>query len=186
MDSRVRIIEATVEEFNEKGLKITMDDLAKRLGMSKKTLYLEFNSKEDLLLEVIERFFDEVKKREKIIIEDTSMDSVEKIRRIIIDLPQYYKNIDFRKLYNLEEKYPKIHAKLMENIEENWMNTIELFNEAISQEIIRPVNLVVLKAMICSSIKAFSETDVLIEKEVTYREALEEMINIIIEGIRMV
>ena len=36
---REKIIDATVEEFKQNGLKFTMNDLAKRLGISKKTIY---------------------------------------------------------------------------------------------------------------------------------------------------
>ena len=36
------ILEGTVKAFNEKGLKFTMDDVAKLLGISKKTIYTVF------------------------------------------------------------------------------------------------------------------------------------------------
>ena len=42
MTLKERIMEATIDEFNEKGVKFTMDDLAKRLTMSKKTIYKVF------------------------------------------------------------------------------------------------------------------------------------------------
>ena len=37
-----KILEGTIEAFNQKGLKFTMDDLAGILGMSKKTIYTVF------------------------------------------------------------------------------------------------------------------------------------------------
>lgn len=42
---RDKIIDATVEEFKQNGLKFTMNDLAKRLGISKKqfTQFLKAN-----------------------------------------------------------------------------------------------------------------------------------------------
>ena len=42
----IKIIDATVEEFKQNGLKFTMNDLAKRLGISKKTIYTVFESKQ--------------------------------------------------------------------------------------------------------------------------------------------
>ena len=43
---REKIIDATVEEFKQNGLKFTMNDLAKHLGISKKTIYTVFESKQ--------------------------------------------------------------------------------------------------------------------------------------------
>lgn len=45
-----KIIDATVEEFKQNGLKFTMNDLAKRLGISKKTIYTVFESKQAVLV----------------------------------------------------------------------------------------------------------------------------------------
>ena len=52
---RDKIIDATVEEFKQNGLKFTMNDLAKRLGISKKTIYTVFESKQAVLVAVADR-----------------------------------------------------------------------------------------------------------------------------------
>lgn len=39
------ILEATIQAFQKKGLKFTMDDLASLLGISKKTIYTVFPDK---------------------------------------------------------------------------------------------------------------------------------------------
>ena len=38
MDSKVLIMEATLDEFSKRGLKFTMDDIAQKLHMRKKTI----------------------------------------------------------------------------------------------------------------------------------------------------
>ena len=53
---RDKIIDATVEEFKQNGLKFTMNDLAKRLGISKKTIYTVFESKQAVLVAVADRY----------------------------------------------------------------------------------------------------------------------------------
>ena len=51
-----KIIQAAVESFAQTGFDRTkMEDIAKRLGLSKGTLYLYFKSKEDLFLAICER-----------------------------------------------------------------------------------------------------------------------------------
>ncbi len=52
---RDRIIQAAIESFSQTGYdKTKMDDISRRLGLSKGTLYLYFKSKEDLFLGVCE------------------------------------------------------------------------------------------------------------------------------------
>ncbi len=51
---KVRIIEGATEVFLQHGYsKVTMDEIASHLAISKKTIYKFFSSKEDLLIEVI-------------------------------------------------------------------------------------------------------------------------------------
>ena len=55
MDERDRILQAAARRFMELGIsKVTIDEIASDLGMSKKTLYKHFPSKEDLLRNVIQ------------------------------------------------------------------------------------------------------------------------------------
>ena len=41
-----KILNAAIDEFAQRGLKFTMNDVAKNLGMSKKTIYTIYESKE--------------------------------------------------------------------------------------------------------------------------------------------
>jgi AcrR family transcriptional regulator len=52
MEIRNAILEGTIQVFNEKGLKFTMDDIASLLGMSKKTIYKVFRDKEELFFKM--------------------------------------------------------------------------------------------------------------------------------------
>ncbi|HEX7033941.1 MAG TPA: TetR/AcrR family transcriptional regulator [Nitrososphaera sp.] len=51
-----KIIQAAIESFSQSGYDRTkMEDIAKRLGLSKGTIYLYFRSKEDLFIAICER-----------------------------------------------------------------------------------------------------------------------------------
>ena len=56
---RVRILDEAAKLFNEKGIRFTMDDLARSLAMSKKTIYTVFKDKRSIMTETIDRFFDD-------------------------------------------------------------------------------------------------------------------------------
>jgi len=61
---RERIIQAAIESFSRTGFDRTkMDDIAKRLGLSKGTLYLYFKSKEELFHAICESYLNALKKQ---------------------------------------------------------------------------------------------------------------------------
>ena len=51
-----RILEATIQIFNERGLKFTVDELTSSLSMSKKTFYSVFVDKRSLFYEMVDSF----------------------------------------------------------------------------------------------------------------------------------
>ena len=130
---RETILDGTMQVFNRKGLKFTMDDVASELGMSKKTIYTVFRDKETLFLEMVDYCFDTIKESEKRVLEDESLDTVGKIRAILGVLPESYRDIDFRQLYLLKDKFPKIYKKVEERLETGWETTIRLIEEGIEE-----------------------------------------------------
>ena len=55
-EAKERIIQAALQVYAEKGpYEATMDDVAKKLGVSKGALYLYFKSKEELMNEIVKR-----------------------------------------------------------------------------------------------------------------------------------
>ena len=54
---RQKIMEAVIDQFNSKGMKFTMDDISKELHISKKTIYKEFDDKDELFFATVEYGF---------------------------------------------------------------------------------------------------------------------------------
>lgn len=182
MQLREDIILAAISEFKDKGLKFTMDDIARCLGISKKTIYTVFLSKEEIMDAVADYVYAQIKCKEQEIF-DRDDDVVNKIHDIIIALPDGYRELDFRKLDGLKEKFPNIYRKVVNNIEGNWDNTMSLIRQGIDEGKIRPVNLVILKEMIEASIEKFIGSSSLDSADISYNDALEQMMNIIMQGL---
>ncbi len=182
MDIQELVIQASIAEFNDKGLKFTMDDIARRLSMSKKTIYTVFSSKEQILEAVADYIYSQIKNKEQEII-NKDLDIVEKIHDVIIALPDNYKELDYRQLDTLKDKYPDTYYKVVNNIEANWDSTLNLISQGIEQGRIRPVNLNILKEIISATIEHFISSPMLSEENISYGDALEEMMNIIMKGI---
>ena len=180
---RDKIIDATVEEFKQNGLKFTMNDLAKRLGISKKTIYTVFETKEALFLTMVDYLFDSIKESEAAVVENPVLGTLEKIKRILGVMPESYRNIDFRQLYELKGKYPVIYAKVEERLENGWEITISLLEQGMEEGVIRPVKIPLVKMMLEAAIEQFFQRDILIRQNLGYQEALEEVVGILVEGI---
>lgn len=106
------ILKATIQAFQKKGLKFTMDDLASLLGISKKTIYTVFPDKNSLVLEMVDYGFSSIKENEQKVLQDLSLDTVGKIRAILGVLPEGYRELDLRQLYQLKERYPEVYEKV--------------------------------------------------------------------------
>lgn len=183
MALRESILEGTIAVFNQKGLKFTMDDIARQLGMSKKTIYTVFDDKESLFLDMVDYLFDSIKESERQVVEDDSLDTLEKVRRIMSVLPESYKNIDFRQLYPLKEKYPSTYAKVQERLKTGWEMTIALLEQGMAEGVIRPVEIPLVKLMLEAALEQFFQNDILLRNNITYGDALEKVVDILVDGI---
>lgn len=184
MELKEKILNAAIDEFQAKGLKFTMDDVARSINISKKTLYQVFRDKEDMFLALADYCFADIKRSEKQILEDPEPDIVEKIKKIMVVLPVRYQNIGLNNLYQLQEKYPHIYQKVAAYLETDWDATIVLLEQGMKQGKIKKVSIPVIKAMVESTIQHFFSSRILVENGISYEEGLDEMIKIIIEGIR--
>ncbi len=181
-DQREMILEAATAEFQEKGLKFTMQDLASDLHFAKKTIYLEFPSKENLLIELVESGFAKIhEEKAKIIAQDLPIE--EKIRRVIIAVPDQYKMIDFRQLEELDSKYPAVSEHVRKHLVSNWNPTIELIRQGIREGKIRNINIPILEIMLTTSFQQFISTDDLVQAGISHHEALVAMMDIIMSGL---
>lgn len=182
-DVRQKILNGTMEVFNQKGLKFTMDDIAKELGISKKTIYKVFDDKEKMFLEMVDYLFDQIKESEAEVMQDASLTTLQKIRKILGVMPESYRDIDMRKLYELKDKYPTTYHRVEERLETGWENTIELLEKGIKEGVIRPVPIFLVKTMMEAALEQFFQRDVLIANNISYGDALDQVVDILVDGI---
>ncbi len=79
-----RIVAAARDLFLHRGfVRVTGDDIAAELGISKATLYREFRSKEDILRAVVHAFMAEMSGGVDSLIRDDALNFVEKLARLL-------------------------------------------------------------------------------------------------------
>lgn len=183
MELREIILEGTIKAFNRKGLKFTMDDIASELGMSKKTIYTVFSDKQSLFLNMVEYMFDRIKKSEEKVVNDDSLNTREKIRKILGVMPEGYQEVDFRQLYLLRDKYPDIYSRVEERLETGWETTIALLEQGMREGVIRKIPIPIIKMMLEASLEQFFQRDILIQNKLSYAQALQMVVDILMDGI---
>lgn len=183
MELRETILEGTIEVFNVKGLKFTMDDIAKTLGISKKTIYTVFRDKESMFYAMVDYMFDSIKESEQRIAHDPALSTIEKIRQIMGVMPEGYKNIDFHQLYQLKDKYPAVYKQVEQRLETGWEETIALLEQGIAEGSIRQIHIPIVKMMLEATLEQFFQRDILIQNKITYMDALNEVVEILMDGI---
>lgn len=180
MELHSQVIKTAEALFQQSGLRFTMQEVAAVLHISKKTIYTVYPSKEELLLDMVDDLFADIH-REKRELMAASAPIEERIRAVIVALPEQYRALDFRLLDTLDEKYPAVARRVREHLETNWEPTIALLEEGMAEGRIRPVPVPILRQMITASIESFLAGG---ETRESYTDTLAAMIDIIMNGIR--
>lgn len=182
-DPRKRCIQETIALCSSQGLDFTMSQLAARLGMSKKTLYVLFDSKEALLLAVVDTMFDAVKADEAKILARQDLSLADKVRQLVVVLPDSYKNLDWSRLQGVEEKYPAVYGRIRQRLESEWEPTLELLRQGMEQGELRPFQPGLLRAVVEGAMEHFLSSDALQREGIGYVQALDGMMDLLMEGI---
>ncbi len=178
-----RIIEGALGVVERQGVKFTMDDLAAELGMSKKTIYTVFRDKNSLLIAMVDYVFDIIKESEARVLEDDKLSLTGKIRTILGVMPENCSNFDFTQFYPLKDKYPEVYDRVRERLESGWEMTQDLIEQGIQQGLVRPVDLRIFQMTFESAVERFLMGDELQSQGISYFDALDELVTIMVDGI---
>jgi len=184
-DIREKIIDEALVRFNEVGLRFTIDELVEVMHISKKTVYKQFGNKAELLRHVIDYVFEGIREKEERIVADESIDLLEKIKLVIVCLPDKYRSIDFRKVYQIKKKYPDVYEHIICKIDNSWENANKLLAEAIEKNLIKEVPVSFIRLMIKGCTEQFIASEEVIETGFSYEEVMENMVSVILDGIRI-
>ena len=154
-----------MELFRRDGLRFTMQQAAAMMHISKKTIYAVYPSKEALLLDMVDDVPDYI------------------YACLISKKPEEYTALDLQQMDLLDEKYPRVAARVREHLETGWEPTLELLEQAMGEGVVRRVSLPVLQRMISASIEDFLADRTLDAQGISYTDALDEMISILLEGL---
>jgi AcrR family transcriptional regulator len=178
---RARILQAVVDEVKEKGIKFTMDDLAGRLGISKRTLYEHFSSKVEILETIIESTIKEFDDKTDAIIQNPDLTLLEKIKSAIIVVPKYDEFYDLQILEQMKKYYPKQWERINHSLSE-WEPLKKLLEQGIEQGLIKNQNIELLMRLIIDATNLTLDRQFIWENKITVEEAMDGIVNVLLFG----
>ena len=146
-----RILHKAQELFFRYGLKaITMDEVAKELGMSKKTLYEHFKNKNEIIIKVTEAYLTHQNIEHQNCTQNAK-DAVEELILLMGSLHRIFDNFDVRIINEMQRYYPDAwniwlefkENTIMKDIKDNLTKGIKqgLFRQNINIDIIARMRL---------------------------------------------
>ncbi len=125
MDILTKILGASVELFGQYGFKtITMDDIARRAGISKKTLYQHFANKDEIVKESVlwhkNHMFGQCQQQM-----DEADNAVDAMVRIMNIIDQNFTRINPIALFELQRYYPDGYATFREGLLKNDVESVK-------------------------------------------------------------
>lgn len=180
-----RILDVTRELFFKYGYsRITMDDLASNIGISKKTLYKHFRSKEDLIREVLLDLMQEMMRKITGIIHNPETEYLEKLKQLIIFIGDLAAKVS-QPFLELQKELPHLWSELDRAREKFILDNFRVFfQEGVEKGLIRnDVNLELILLIFINSVRTIISPKALSEVPFAVKDAVDGIIKVIYNGI---
>ena len=186
-DTRQQILYHSRNQFLTFGFtKVTVDEICAALGMSKKTMYQHFQSKDALVSEVVEFTFTEFRTGLDDILADDNKPFAEKLRGLLNFLAANITNMISQPFLNdVQKKLPHIGRRI-DQFRQDMIYTrfSALIEEGIEQGWIRSdINKQLFVMMWLNSIQSIAKPDVLAHLPLTLNEVIDSVFNIFFLGV---
>ncbi|WP_297553908.1 TetR/AcrR family transcriptional regulator [uncultured Alistipes sp.] len=180
-----RIIDQAMQMFVAQGIKaVRMDDIARQLGVSKRTLYEEFGDKEQLLYLAITRHIEQTEARHTELAAG-SADMFEAMFRVLSDMMDNSQTVN-RMMDNLRKFHPAVHERIMaEGSERHRQSLRRCLLQGIADGLfIGNIHIELLINSLYQTIASLVlHRDLMVPPELTEREAFMQIVTTFFRGI---
>lgn len=175
------ILEEAMTRFRESGIRaVKMDDIAKNMGISKRTLYEVYSDKEDLLVDVVKSL---LKQRDESL-HEFSLKSDDAIDILIEALRQQmeFSASTHANFFKDLKRYPAVETILRHYRIEQEISTMEFFDKGVKQGFFMPgIDFTIFHQITSGSIAMIRSEEMF--KNLTYQQLMVNYLFVIIRGI---
>jgi AcrR family transcriptional regulator len=102
-----KYIEKAIGVFRQEGLRLSLDEIADKMGITKKTLYNHFGSKEELLSECMHSFNSNLRQKMDVMLSE-EINAIDGMKRGGAELALFFQTLSPIFLSDLRKMFPKI------------------------------------------------------------------------------
>jgi AcrR family transcriptional regulator len=183
---RTRVVEAAGALFLSRGfVRVTSDDIAARLGISKATLYKVFPGKEDILREVVRGILNDIGGRVERLVDDASLGFVEKMVALMSFMGTRMARFEPVFIGDLQKHVPEIWQEIEAFRRDKIARNFKIILEAGRLEgyFRADVDLDLLLAMFASLVQEFINPAALLRSGRSPADTFESVIKVFFQGI---
>lgn len=185
MTQRERIIEQTMQMFVTQGIKsVRMDDIARQLGVSKRTLYEQFGDKEGLLYLALEYYFDQSYHQCNLLC--AGAENVLEALFMVLGKIMDDSVTTNRMMDNLKKFYPAVYTKLMQvGMEKNRTEMRQMLGQGIEEGLfVATINIdLAISVLYYTSSALMLRKDLILPEGITERQAFVQIVSNFFRGI---
>lgn len=178
-----RIYQSAITEIMQRGLRFSIRDLASRLGISTKTLYVYFDSKEKIINYIVERSIQEMKEKEQEIMEDPTLSMKEKLHLSLVNIPQGVAFSNIHLLDDLHKMYPNQWAIVDEHLNRGWDGIRLLIAEGIANKELREFDVDLFIRVYVGAMYHLMDNEVSVNQHLSLEQALSGTVDLLLSGI---
>lgn len=178
-----RITEVVREEIMKRGLKFSLRDIAASLGMSTKTIYQFFESKEHMISHIVDQSIADMREAEQEVMNDTSLNAAQKLRMALVILPRGFVFKDVHVFHDLKQRYPQLWREVDAYINHGWDNIRLLIQEGVAAGILRPFHVELFIQTYIGALNQLMDIHVANKIELSLDKVLEQMVEFLMQGI---
>lgn len=173
-----------IELFSEKGPRFTIEELARALGTSKRTIYENFKDKEALLDKTIDYFFKDIIEEGKEILIDTTLSKNEKIIKSFKSKPDIESiGSVVRHLNELDRYFPLLYKKTEVCLDKVWDGVIDFICESEENIEVSKTKKVILKLVLNEAMKKLMDYEFLVKNRINYEDGMDMLVDLMINGV---
>jgi AcrR family transcriptional regulator len=185
LSTEKNILEGAKNLFMQFGLKsITMDDIAKKVGVSKKTIYQFFNDKGSIVIKSVQEHFSEHKSDiEKAL--GKSDNAIQSLYNISKCMKKHVESSNPTVLYDLQRYFPKAYKKFLE-FRDNFMHNKlrNILTQGIEEGYFRPeLNAHVLVIMRIVQVESTFNAEIYPRDQFDFKMLHEQLLDHFIHGL---
>jgi len=184
IEDKQRIVEVASRHFRQVGIsKVTLDEIASELGMSKKTMYKFFQSKDELLTAVVHGLMNKLRGIVESIV-SSNKSFTEKLPEILGHLGREIGTTSKQFLMDLQRFYPALWKEMDEFRRQRILSSVrQLFVQAANEGVLRKdLNIDLFLLMFVNSVQTIVNPQVLAEQSFSMNDALQGIFRIIFVG----